>query len=100
MNRIPRSRFQFLAVAVLLIPYALAPLYRFVDPVSTPMFWRWVTGKRVHILFDDGDQAMVTPEKIKPLSFQVGDRLCCRRKGGPAELKAFADHVKSLWRKV
>jgi hypothetical protein len=24
----------------------------------------------------------------------------CRRKGGPAELRAFADHVKSLWRKV
>jgi hypothetical protein len=24
----------------------------------------------------------------------------CRRKGGPAELEAFADHVKSLWRKV
>ena len=24
----------------------------------------------------------------------------CRRKGGPAELEAFADHVKSLWRKL
>ena len=24
----------------------------------------------------------------------------CRRKGGPAELEAFADHIKSLWRKV
>jgi monofunctional glycosyltransferase len=36
-----------LALAVLLIPYAIAPLYRFVDPVSTPMLWRWATGKRV-----------------------------------------------------
>src|SRR5262252_6470843 len=36
-----------LALAVLLIPYVIAPLYRFVDPVSTPMLWRWVTGKRV-----------------------------------------------------
>jgi monofunctional biosynthetic peptidoglycan transglycosylase len=36
-----------LALAVLLIPYAIAPLYRFVDPVSTPMLWRWGTGKRV-----------------------------------------------------
>jgi monofunctional biosynthetic peptidoglycan transglycosylase len=35
------------ALAVLLIPYVLAPLYRFVNPVSTPMLWRWVTGKRV-----------------------------------------------------
>jgi monofunctional glycosyltransferase len=37
----------FLALAVVLIPYAIAPLYRFVDPVSTPMLWRWATGKRV-----------------------------------------------------
>jgi monofunctional biosynthetic peptidoglycan transglycosylase len=36
-----------LIVAALLIPYALAPLYRFIDPVSTPMLWRWATGKRV-----------------------------------------------------
>jgi monofunctional glycosyltransferase len=36
-----------LALAILLVPYAIAPLYRFVDPVSTPMLWRWATGKRV-----------------------------------------------------
>jgi monofunctional biosynthetic peptidoglycan transglycosylase len=36
-----------LALAVLLIPYVIAPLYRFVDPISMPMLWRWVTGKRV-----------------------------------------------------
>ncbi len=42
-----------------------------------------VAGKRVHVLFDDGDQAMVTPERAKPLAFRVGDRVCCRRKGGP-----------------
>jgi monofunctional biosynthetic peptidoglycan transglycosylase len=36
-----------LAVAALSVPYAVAPLYRFIDPVSTPMLWRWVTGKRV-----------------------------------------------------
>jgi monofunctional biosynthetic peptidoglycan transglycosylase len=32
---------------VLLLPYLLAPLYRVVDPVSTPMLWRWVTGSRL-----------------------------------------------------
>jgi monofunctional biosynthetic peptidoglycan transglycosylase len=36
-----------LALAVLLIPYVITPLYRFVDPISMPMLWRWVTGKRV-----------------------------------------------------
>jgi monofunctional biosynthetic peptidoglycan transglycosylase len=36
------------AVAVLLLaPYAIAPFYRFIDPVSTPMLWRWATGSRV-----------------------------------------------------
>ena len=28
-------------------PYFIAPVYRFVDPVSTPMLWRWVIGARV-----------------------------------------------------
>jgi monofunctional glycosyltransferase len=32
---------------VLLLPYLLVPLYRVVDPVSTLMVWRWVTGARV-----------------------------------------------------
>jgi len=37
-----------IAVAVLvLVPYMIAPLYRFIDPVSTPMLWRWATGSRV-----------------------------------------------------
>jgi len=37
-----------LVVAVLvLLPYAIAPFYRFINPVSTPMLWRWATGARV-----------------------------------------------------
>jgi monofunctional biosynthetic peptidoglycan transglycosylase len=34
-------------VIALAIPYALAPLYRIVDPVSTLMLWRHATGARV-----------------------------------------------------
>jgi monofunctional biosynthetic peptidoglycan transglycosylase len=35
-------------IALLIIaPYAIAPFYRFIDPVSTPMLWRWATGARV-----------------------------------------------------
>ncbi len=34
-------------VVVLLLPYLLAPLYRVVQPVSTLMLWRWLTGARV-----------------------------------------------------
>ena len=46
MRRLVRNLI-ILALAVLLIPYVIAPYYRFVDPVSTPMLWRWATGKRV-----------------------------------------------------
>ena len=28
----------------------IAPFYRFIDPVSTPMLWRWATGSRVERL--------------------------------------------------
>src|SRR2546423_292324 len=34
-------------LALLLLPYAIAPLYRVVDPVSTLMLWRRATGARV-----------------------------------------------------
>jgi monofunctional biosynthetic peptidoglycan transglycosylase len=32
---------------LLALPYLIAPLYRFIDPVSTVMVWRWLTGARV-----------------------------------------------------
>src|SRR5215470_13647681 len=47
---------QILIVAcafLLILPYLLTPLYRFVDPVSTLMLWRWTTRARV--------ERMVTP---------------------------------------
>jgi monofunctional biosynthetic peptidoglycan transglycosylase len=34
-------------IAVLLLPYLIAPLYRFVNPPSTLMLWRFMTGARV-----------------------------------------------------
>jgi monofunctional biosynthetic peptidoglycan transglycosylase len=36
--------------ALVLAPYVIAPFYRFIDPVSTPMLWRWATGSRVERL--------------------------------------------------
>jgi len=35
----------------LLLPYAIAPLYRFGQPVSTLMLWRFLTGRRVERIF-------------------------------------------------
>jgi monofunctional biosynthetic peptidoglycan transglycosylase len=34
-------------VILLLVPYAIAPFYRFVMPVSMPIVWRWATGAPV-----------------------------------------------------
>ncbi len=47
-------------LAVLLLPYVLTPLYRVVDPVSTLMLARWVTGKRV-------ERTFVPLERISPV---------------------------------
>ncbi len=40
-----------LILAALLLPYALVPLYRLINPVSTPMLWRWIKGARVERTF-------------------------------------------------
>lgn len=47
-------------VALLLLPYLLTPLYRVVNPVSTPMLARWAVGKRV-------DRTYVPLERIAPV---------------------------------
>jgi monofunctional glycosyltransferase len=36
-----------IVVILVLAPSAIAPFYRFVDPVSVPMLWRRLTGQRV-----------------------------------------------------
>jgi monofunctional glycosyltransferase len=38
-------------VVVVALPYVIAPFYRFIDPVSTTMLWRFVTGERVERIF-------------------------------------------------
>lgn len=56
--RTPRSELRRFAsfcatllFAILVAPYAIAPFYRSIDPVSTPMLWRWATGQRVERFF-------------------------------------------------
>ncbi len=34
-------------LTLLVLPYLIAPFYRIIQPVSTPMLWRWATGARV-----------------------------------------------------
>jgi len=40
-----------LVLIVLVLPYLIVPLYRFVEPVSMPMLWRSLTGSRVERVF-------------------------------------------------
>jgi monofunctional biosynthetic peptidoglycan transglycosylase len=46
-------------LVVLLVPYALAPRYRVVNPVSTLMLWRWGRGATV-------ERAWMPLERIAP----------------------------------
>lgn len=46
MRRVART-IAIIVVILVLAPYAIAPIYRFVDPVSMPMLWRRIAGQRV-----------------------------------------------------
>ncbi len=61
LPRVPRLlRWVLFAVLfVLLLPYALTPLYAVVNPISTLMLWRTVTGQRV-------ERQTVPLERISP----------------------------------
>jgi monofunctional glycosyltransferase len=52
-------RLAIVIVVLLALPYLIAPLYRFANPVSTLMLWRWMTGQRV-------ERAWVPIENIAP----------------------------------
>src|SRR4249919_348719 len=53
-------RFIVIVVLILIVlPYLIAPLYRFIDPVSTTMVWRWMRGQRV-------ERAVVPLDRMSP----------------------------------
>ncbi|HBB54942.1 MAG TPA: monofunctional biosynthetic peptidoglycan transglycosylase, partial [Hyphomonadaceae bacterium] len=50
---------------LLLLPYALTPLYRFVNPVSTLMIGRWITGATVSRDWADlGEMSPALPRAV------------------------------------
>ncbi len=66
------------AVALIALPYLIAPLYRFVDPVSTLMLWRWATAKRVERTWTPLDRiAAVLPHAV----IAAEDAHFCRHHG-------------------
>jgi monofunctional glycosyltransferase len=71
-------RLAIVVLVVLLIPYAVAPFYRVVDPVPLPMLWRRMTGARVERIAVPLDR--IAP--ALPLTVIVAeDGTFCRNRG-------------------
>jgi monofunctional biosynthetic peptidoglycan transglycosylase len=53
LPRVPRPfrAVLFVFIALILLPYLLTPLYAVVEPVSTVMLWRRITGQRVERVY-------------------------------------------------
>ena len=58
-------------VLVLLLPYLLTPLYHVVNPVSTLMVWRKMTGERVERVWAPLDR-----DRADPAAHRDGRRGC------------------------
>ena len=79
---------------VLLLPYLLVPLYRFVNPVSTLMLARWATGARVEHTFVPLDRmAPVLPVTV--IASEDG-RFCYHRGVDLKELRERIDAADDL----
>jgi monofunctional glycosyltransferase len=71
---------------VLLLPYLLTPLYRVVDPVSTLMLGRWVTGRRVERVLVPLDR--VAPVLARSVIASEDGRVCVHHGVDLGELRA------------
>jgi monofunctional glycosyltransferase len=49
--RRPLLALLIVVLVILVLPYLIVPLYRVVNPVSMPMLWRTITGRRVERIF-------------------------------------------------
>jgi hypothetical protein len=58
-------------------------LARWFDGFWYPGIILAVQGKRLHVLFDDNDQADLTWDEVHPLDLEVGARVFARWQGGP-----------------
>jgi monofunctional glycosyltransferase len=88
-------RILIVAMAVfLLLPYLLAPLYRLIDPVSTPMMARWLTGKRVERTVVPLSQ--MAPALPRTVIASEDGRFCRHRGIDWAELRVVIEEADDL----
>jgi monofunctional biosynthetic peptidoglycan transglycosylase len=81
-------------IAMLALPYLIAPLYRFVDPPSTLMLGRWLLGRRV-------ERTVVPLERIAPVLPRTviaseDGRFCAHHGIDLAELRASFEDADDL----
>ncbi len=81
-------------LVILLLPYLLAPLYRFVDPVSTLMLGRWVTGKRVERTWVP--LAAIAPALPRSVLVAEDARFCTHHGVDFTELRAAVEDADDL----
>ena len=81
-------------LVILLLPYLLAPLYRFVDPPSTLMLGRWVTGKRVERSWVP--LAAMAPALPRSVLVAEDARFCSHRGVDFGELRAAIEDADDL----
>ena len=83
-----------LVIAILLLPYLLAPLYRFVDPVSTLMLWRRMTLARVERTWTPLDT--ISPALPRAVMIAEDARFCTHRGVDFSELRNAIEDADDL----
>jgi len=81
-------------VALILLPYFVAPLYRVIDPVSTLMLGRWILGKRVERTWVPLDR--VAPVLQRTVIASEDARFCSHHGLDLVEMRAALDGAEDI----
>jgi monofunctional glycosyltransferase len=81
-------------LAILLVPYLLTPLYHLINPVSTLMLGRWVTGARVERSW--APLAAIAPALPRTVLVAEDARFCTHRGIDFGELRAALEDADDL----
>jgi monofunctional biosynthetic peptidoglycan transglycosylase len=81
-------------VALILLPYFIAPLYRVINPVSTLMLARWILGKRVERTWVPLDR--VAPVLPRTVIASEDARFCFHRGIDLVEMRAALDDAEDI----
>ena len=82
-------------LVVVLVPYMLVPLYRFVDPVSTLMLGRRITGERVERVWVPLDHHVADAAALRDLVAEDA-RFCTHRGIDFGELRAAMEDADDI----